>query len=108
MINKAKIKEKLESANIILFLISPDFIDSNYINDVEIEQAMKRHKKGEVIIIPIFVRFYELSGHPLLDFQGLPAYDNPISKWPDKDEAWTTIVKKLKVHVNNFQKKKLN
>ena len=103
-----EILESLEKAAIILFLMSPDFIDSDYIHEVEIKKAMERHECDEVIIVPIFIRFCNLEGHPLSVFQGLPDPKKPISKWEDNDEAWNNIIKGLKIHVKNFQKKKVN
>ena len=43
---KNEIDNNLESADIILFLISPDFLASEYCYDIEVKKAMERHKAG--------------------------------------------------------------
>src|SRR6266566_1032862 len=51
-----EIKKHLNEAHIILLLISPDFIDSDYCYDVEMKHALKRHERKEAIVIPVIVR----------------------------------------------------
>ncbi len=46
----------LESAEIILLLVSPDFIASDYCYDREMARAMERHEKGEAKVIPVILR----------------------------------------------------
>jgi len=48
--------ERLTTADIVIFLVSPSLLNSDYILRVEIKGAMERHKKGELVIIPILVR----------------------------------------------------
>lgn len=50
------IKQYLNTAHIILLLISADFISSSYGYDEEIKRAMERHDKGEARVIPILIR----------------------------------------------------
>src|SRR2546423_2881918 len=51
-----EIKEQLHTAQIILLLVSPDFMASDYINDVELKRAIERHNSGEARVIPIILR----------------------------------------------------
>src|SRR5690348_13209223 len=48
-----EIDEHLETASIILLLISPDFLASDYCYDVEMQRALERHRRGEALVIPI-------------------------------------------------------
>jgi hypothetical protein len=41
------IQDALKSAEIVLLLVSPDFVASNYINKNELAQALHRHEQGE-------------------------------------------------------------
>src|SRR5689334_10065080 len=50
-----QIDNNLNKADIILLLISPDFIFSNYCSEIEMEQAIKRHEAGEAIVVPIII-----------------------------------------------------
>ena len=49
----AQIDENLRGANIILLLLSANFIDSNYCFDVELRQAVERHLRREAVVIPV-------------------------------------------------------
>jgi hypothetical protein len=51
-----EISSQLETADLILFLLSADFMDSEYCFGVEVEKAMERAKRGEVKIAPILLR----------------------------------------------------
>lgn len=83
-------------SQIILFLVSSSFMASNYIHDVEISEAIKRHEKGEVKIVPIIIRPCDYQSLPLSKYQGLPKDFNPISKWDDRDDAWLDVVNGIK------------
>ena len=87
------IKRELEAADIILFLISSDFIASNYIHDVEIEKAMHRFERGQVQVVPIILRPCHWTSLPIAKLQALPKNAKPISSWEDQDEAWLSTVK---------------
>jgi O-acetyl-ADP-ribose deacetylase (regulator of RNase III) len=50
------IDQALEEARVIVFLISPDFIASEYINGVEVKRAKERHAQGLARIIPVIVK----------------------------------------------------
>src|SRR5882724_2779388 len=52
----ATIAKELETADIILLLISPDFINSDYCFEIEVRHAMQRHDRGEAVVIPVILR----------------------------------------------------
>src|SRR5690349_3048532 len=47
------IDEHLNAAQVILLLVSPDFMGSNYGYSIEMHRAMERHERGEAKVIPI-------------------------------------------------------
>src|SRR5437868_5292900 len=51
-----EIDEHLETVSIILLLISPDFLASDYCYDIEMHRALKRHQRREARVIPIILR----------------------------------------------------
>ena len=85
------IKTELEAADIILLAVSPDFLASDYINDVEIERAMQRHQDGSTCVIPVILRPCIWSLAPFAKLQGLPKDGKPISKWANTDEAFHDV-----------------
>src|SRR6266700_2234102 len=66
------IDEHLEMASIILLLISPDFLASDYCYDIEMQRALERHRRGETRVIPIILRPVDWHGAPFGQLQCLP------------------------------------
>lgn len=86
----------LQSATIILLLISPDFVASQYCYSVEMQAAMDLAAKGQARVIPIILRPTELEGTPFMRLQALPRNARPISTWPNEDMALVDVVKGIK------------
>lgn len=87
-----EISENLESADIIIFLVSADFIASDYCFDIEVKRAMERHETGAAVVVPVLVRVCDWKATPFSKLQSLPKDTNPIKKWVDEDEAWLDVV----------------
>src|ERR1044071_5498966 len=51
-----EISEHLSQAEVVLLLVSPDFIASSYCYDVEVKKALERHERGEAVVIPVILR----------------------------------------------------
>ncbi|MEK6333975.1 MAG: tetratricopeptide repeat protein [Acidobacteriota bacterium] len=86
-----EIKQHLNSAKVILLLISPDFMDSEYINDVEVKRAMERHVAGEARVIPIVLRPVDWQGAPFSKLQSLPSDVRPVTLWENQDKAFLDV-----------------
>ena len=91
----SEISENLELADIILLLVSPDFIDSDYINDIELRRAMERHDKGEARVIPVILRHCHWQGLRFGRLLALPKDGKPVKQFPDHDEAFSEITKAI-------------
>lgn len=100
-----QISSNLKSSNIILFLISASFMNSDYCMGIEVETALDMHEKGEAQIIPIVIRAVDWSDSELSKIQGLPKDARPISSWENIDEAWLDVISGLKKHIQNFEPK---
>lgn len=99
---KDQIDDNLEAADIIIFLISPSFLASNYCFDVEVKKALEKHAAGTARIISIIVRPCDWGDCEFSKFQAVPKDALPISKWDNEDSAWLDAVKGLKRHINEF------
>lgn len=91
-----EIKAALEKADIILLLITPRFMASNYINDVELKRALERDQEGTVRVIPIILKPVDTQGTEIAAFQALPKDAKPVVKWDDQDEAFLDVVKGIR------------
>lgn len=81
----------LEGADIILLLISSDFMASRYCYSSEGKRALERHEAGEARVIPILLRPFDWQDTPLAKLQALPHDGRPVTLWPDRDEAFVDI-----------------
>ena len=86
------IHHHLNTAQIILLLISPDFLASDYCYSIEMKRALERHERGEAVVIPIILRPVFWQGTPFGKLQVLPTDAYPITKWHDHDEAFFGVV----------------
>ncbi|MCJ8269452.1 MAG: toll/interleukin-1 receptor domain-containing protein, partial [Psychrosphaera sp.] len=84
---------ELAEADLILLLISPDFIASEYCFVKELDVALERHKRGEAKVIPIILRKCLWNDLPFSSLQGLPERGLPVTKWGDPDDAFFSIAK---------------
>src|SRR5438876_11871174 len=69
---KQEIDKQLNEAQIILLLVSPDFIDSEYCYSIEMKRALERHERGEARVIPVILRPVYWQGAPFSKLQTLP------------------------------------
>jgi hypothetical protein len=89
---KGKIDENLESASIILLLVSPDFVASDYCFDQEMKRALARHEARTARVIPIILRAVDWPSAPFAKLEALPKDAKPVSLWRDRDSAWNDVV----------------
>jgi hypothetical protein len=93
---KQQIDVHLESASIILLLISSDFLASNYCYSVEMQRALERYEAGEARVIPIILRPVDWENAPFAHLQSLPDNGKPVTTWVNRDAAFLNITKKLR------------
>ena len=81
----------LNSSSLILLLISPDFMESDYCLSIEMTRAMELHKAGEAYVVPILLRPVDWEGAPFAKLQVLPTGARPITVWEDLDQAFLNV-----------------
>jgi hypothetical protein len=86
-----EIDHHLENAQIILLLISAEFLASNYCYEKEMQQALRRHEQGTARVVPVIIRPSSWQGTPLRKLQVLPKGAKPVSSWENVDEALLDI-----------------
>lgn len=86
-----KINDQLTNADLILLLVSPDFLASDYVFDVEVAEAMKRHEAGDARVVPIILRPCDWISAPFGKLQALPKDARPITRWKLRDEAFMNV-----------------
>ena len=99
------IEQNLESAEIVLLLISASFINSEYCFGKEMKQALKKHAIGQARVIPIIIRPVDWSSAPFGKLKALPKDGKPVTTWDNKDSAWTSVVKEIRKAIEVIQSK---
>ena len=99
--NKHIVRE-LEEADIILLLISADFLASDYCWDVEVTRAMERHEAGEAVLVPVLLRPCAWEEAPFAKYQGLPRDVRPVTEWDNRDQAWVDVVRGIRQVVDRL------
>lgn len=84
------IDPRLQTADLVVLLVSPNLLGSGYCSGAEMREALSRHKAGNVILIPILLCPVDLTGFSIWTFQTLPAR-KPVTAWPDRDQAWGNV-----------------
>lgn len=87
-----EIKARLNAADIILLLISADFLATDYCTQVEIPEALRRHEAGKVTVMPVILRSCGWKYTPLAKIQAYPEKAKPIVSWTYIDDAYTNVV----------------
>ena len=81
------IDQHLQTAEVILLLVSANFIASNYCYSIEMQRAMDRQDREEALVIPIILRPVDWKSAPFGKLQALPKDAKPIVTWSDIDQA---------------------
>lgn len=90
------ISAELERADLILLLVSPDFLASSYCYDREMARAMERQAAGEARVLPIILRPCDWHAAPFGKLLATPKDGKPVTKFSDLDEVFLEITNAIK------------
>jgi internalin A len=102
---KRRIDENLEAADVILLLVSADFIASDYCFEKEMKRALERHKEKKARVVPVILRDCNWKKAPFAWLQALPRDGRAVTKWRDKDSAWRNISEGIEKVIYEMRKK---
>jgi hypothetical protein len=91
-----EIEYQLNTAQIILLLVSVDFIQSDYCYSKEMKRAIARHSAKKACVIPVLLRPVDWTGAPFSSLQMLPSNATPVTNWSDLDEALTDVAEGIR------------
>ncbi len=93
---KDVIDDNFQRADLILLLVSADFIGSDYCYEIELETALARDTKGEARVIPVILEACPWENLPFGALQALPKGGKPVTSWPNQSEAWNDVAEGIK------------
>jgi hypothetical protein len=97
------ILQNLADAHLILLLVSPDFLASEYITHNEIKGTLNRSAASDdVYVIQVLVRPIVLNLMPFGQLQAVPTGARPVSQWPMRDEAWNDVLAHVQKVIAGF------
>ena len=103
-----EINENINEADIILLLVSSNFLSSDYCYDSETIRALEKHNNNEATVIPIIIQPCLWSISKFSQLQALPKDAKPITTWDNEEEAWLDVaegIMKVTIEVNTKKEK---
>jgi hypothetical protein len=98
----AEIDQQINDADIVLLLVSANFLNSKYCYSIEMGRALERHRAGEARVIPVIVKPCDWESTPLGGLLATPRDGKAITTWPNFDEAFTDVAKQIRKVVEEF------
>lgn len=97
------IDDVLETAEIVLLLISPDFISSDYCWSREMTRSMDRHQSGEARVIPVILRPVDWHTTPFGKLLALPTDGKAVVSWPNHDDGFLDVAKGIRKVISELR-----
>src|SRR6266700_2719726 len=94
---QVELDHHLNTASLILLLISPDFLASDYQYGVELQRAIQRHDENQARVIPILLRPCDWKGAPFEKLQVVPRNEIPLTLWRNRDAGFTEVAKEIRI-----------
>lgn len=101
-----QIDHYFSQADIILLLISSDFIASDYCYQVEMRNALERHHRGEAVVIPVILRECAWHQLPFGNIMAATIDGKPITRFASHDEGYVQVVDAVSRAIANLEAKK--
>jgi hypothetical protein len=91
-----EIDQNLETADVVLLLVSADFLASDYCYEIEMTRALERHEAGEARVIPVILRPCDWHDAPFGKLLATPPDGKPVTRFPTLDDAFVLVVADIK------------
>jgi hypothetical protein len=98
----SEITQELKDADIVLFLVSDDFLASRYCKQVELPAALEMHDQGLVRAVPIILRPCEWQATPLGRLQAIPRNGRPVTEWTDRSDVWSEVTRGVQIAIEEL------
>src|SRR5688572_26425502 len=93
------VESRLEQTDLFILLVSVDFMNSEFINQVEFKHAIDRHKAKKSIVVPVIINYcqwdidipFKEYDFNLNELQVLPSEGKPIGDWKTPEQAYNNI-----------------
>lgn len=93
---------QLESADIVLLLVSADYIFSDFCFKQELRRALQRHAQGVTRVIPVILKPVDWRSAPFGGLKALPQEGKPINQWRSLDDGFSDVATSLRAVANEL------
>ena len=91
-----EIAAQLETCELFLLLVSPDFLASDYCVEREMKRALERHEAREARVIPIILEPCDWTSSPLRRLKAVPRDGKPVSDWTNGNTAFLNVIQEIR------------
>jgi len=99
------IEDNLRHADLILYMVSADFLNSEFIYKQERPMAEETRQERGSLIVPVIVRPCDWTNEDFAKYQAIPSDDSqrlqPISEWKNRDSAYLAVVREIRNIINS-------
>jgi len=100
-----EVNKHLDKADIILLLLSRNFVGSGYCYNIVMKLAMARHQTGSARVIPVILRPVDWEDTPIGKLKALPKDAKPITTWTSRDDAFLDVARSVRKLVEELSTK---
>lgn len=97
----------LYSSQIVLLLISADYLASNYCYQKEMEEALALRKENKLEVIPVMLREVDLKGTPIDHLLSLPEDRKAVTQFRNEDVAFKNVADGIRRVVEGWYQKSM-
>lgn len=94
---------QIKTADLIILLVTPSLITSNYCSSLEMNDMLKRHQAGEIFVLPVMIRPVDWNVTPPANIQVFPSSGNALSESHNRDQAFMEVLTKIREIVHLLQ-----
>lgn len=98
------ISKHLEEADVILLLLSPHFLASDYCYETEAARALQLHAAGKAVVIPVILQPCDWLESPFRKLRATPKDGKPVAKFPNMNDAFLEVTRDIREAANALGK----
>jgi hypothetical protein len=99
---KEQIDSNLKAADIVLLLITQEFLNSDYCYGIEMGEALNRHRNGLCKVVPVILRPSDWQASPFAELQALPRDAKPVMKWSPTDDGFLQVARGIRILLDSL------
>lgn len=99
-----EISDHLERSDVILLLLSPHFLASDYCYETEAQRALQRHDEGTAVVIPVILQPCDWLESPFRKLRATPSDGKPIAKFPNVNDAFLEVTRDIRAAAASLHK----